>query len=234
MMLCRTLVLVAMLAACRERQPPAETATPPTAVALVPPPIAARDAAPPCLADGLGPLVAKQSFSEKCLDAGICAVACTDGSPDACITHAYELEQRGDPAAHEWFARACKLGFAIGCTNVGAHIWTAKTASDADNACGKRLFELACKADEAFGCGMFGRVLAAEAETPEQQQAARRQLDSACTKYGAMSCRMYALHLEKGQLGPSDPATVRALMVRACSTGDDDACGHETADETFE
>ncbi|MDX2092385.1 MAG: hypothetical protein SFX73_31265 [Kofleriaceae bacterium] len=228
-------VIAVSLAACRERHQPAEHAFAPTTVAPGPAAVAPVDASPPCLADGLGPLVAMGTYRRKCLDAGNCAIACTDGSGDACIAHAYTVQQERDSdAAQEWFVRACKLGVANGCTNVGAYFWTRDEASPADDACGKRLFELACNAGEAFACGMFGRVLAAEAETPEQQQAARRQLDSACTTYGAMSCRMYALHLEKGELGPSDPATVRALMVRACSTGDDAACGHEKAGETFD
>lgn len=81
---------------------------------------------------------------------------------------------------------------------------------------------------------MLGRMLAYEATTPALQEAARAYFDRTCSDLGAMTCRMYALHLERGDLGTSEPATVKALMLRACETGDPDACGHDTADETFE
>lgn len=80
----------------------------------------------------------------------------------------------------------------------------------------------------------LGRMMASAADSPDERAAARRHLERACDEFGAMPCWMYAHHLEEGQLGDHDPATVRALMKRACETGYDEACGHESASETFD
>ena len=74
---------------------------------------------------------------------------------------------------------------------------------------------------------------ASAALTPAQKEAARHWFDQTCNELGSMTCRMYAYHLERGDFGPFEAATVHALMQRACETGDSDACGHETAAETF-
>ncbi|HVK89025.1 MAG TPA: hypothetical protein VM513_33120 [Kofleriaceae bacterium] len=193
----------------------------------------AEPTAKACVADGLGPLQVWASVDRTCVDDNACERRCNDGDPRACLVHAYAQQEAGADS-DQWFARACQLGSANACTNLGASLWLRRrSASEADTACAKRLFERACQAREPFGCGMAGRMLAAEATTPAQREAARRKFDDACNAFGAMSCRMYALHLENGDLGPHEPATVRALMLRACNTGDEDACGHETADETF-
>ncbi|HVK84084.1 MAG TPA: hypothetical protein VM513_08250 [Kofleriaceae bacterium] len=223
----RWLVAVLVLAACKEHAPSKERFAP-DEIAVAPP-------ATSCLADGLGPLTAAPTFGGGCSDAGECELACTNGVANACVERAFLVQDanRKDPAANEWFARACKLGEALGCTNVAAYLWLAKQpATDADTACAKRLFERACAAREAIACGMLGRVALAEAETPEQRQAARQKLATACEAYGGMSCWMYATHLEQGDLGPPEPGTVRTLMQRACATGFDEACGRETAGET--
>jgi TPR repeat protein len=152
------------------------------------------------------------------------------------MSRAYFIQRDPEQEAEatRLFGRACSLGLAIGCTNYGAGLWlNHQPASDADTACARRLFDRSCAAREQFGCGMAGRMMAADAKTPEQKQAARRWFDRTCTDLGAMSCRMYAHHLERGDLGDFDQATVHALMQRACDTGDEDACGHDNATETF-
>jgi len=194
-------------------------------------------ALPACVADGLGPLRNLPRLDTACTQPGrSCKRACDAGDADGCVQYGYDLQrEKAGGAADAAFARACSLRLAIGCTNTGAYLWLDhQPAAAADVACARRLFDRSCDVREAFACGMKGRMLASDATTPEAREVARRFFDRTCTELGAMSCRMYALHLERGDLGDADPATIKALLRRACETGDDDACGdHATAGETF-
>jgi TPR repeat protein len=173
-----------------------------------------------------------ETLDTSCLKRS-CKQACADGDAFGCILHAYALQQaEAVDEAQTAFGRSCKLGLAIACTNYGAWLWH-KPRSKTDVACAKRMFDKACEVREPFGCGMAGRVLAQGAKTDEQRIDARLHFERVCREIGTMTCRMYALHVEKGDLGPPDPAQVKSLMERACSTGDQDACGHDTASETF-
>jgi TPR repeat protein len=146
-----------------------------------------------------------------------------------CLLHAYALQQAESKEADAAFLRTCKLGLAIGCTNYAAGLLVFAH----EPVCARRLFERACEVREPFGCGMLGRMLAFDAKTPELKAKARTYFDRTCSDLGAAICRMYAFHLEQGDLGPVEPATVKALMLRACETGDSEACGHDSAGETF-
>ncbi len=193
-------------------------------------------AAPACLADSLGKVRDVPKIDVACEADNACKARCEAGDPHGCMMHALRIQQAGDSElALPLFARACRLGLAIGCTNVGAYLWLGhQPASSADVACAMRLFERACDVRESFGCGMVGRMLAGGAKTPELQASARAHFDKTCTALGGVICRMYAWHLELGDLGTADPATVHALMQRACDTGDTEACGdHATVGETF-
>lgn len=203
---------------------------------------AAKPAPPPagrasCLAEGLGTLRNEAKLDLACAEDGkSCKTACEGGDANGCMLHGYRLQRdEANDEANQQFSRACTLGLAIGCTNFAADMWLGHQPAAAPAvACARALFERACEVREPFGCGMLGRMLAAEAKTPETREVARRFFDKTCTDLGAMSCRMYALHLELGELGAADPATIHALMQRACTTGDDEACGeHATVGETF-
>lgn len=151
------------------------------------------------------------------------------------MLHGYAL-QRAESyrEAKEVFARACTLGSAIGCTNVGAELWLGNQSAPAhDEACARRLFERACEVREPFGCGMVGRMMSAAAKTSAEREAARKHFERACNELGGVTCTMYGLHLELGELGPHEPRLVRALLLRACDTGTQEACDATTAGELF-
>jgi TPR repeat protein len=187
---------------------------------------------PKCLADDVGVLRSPERMDTSCLEAS-CKQACDAGNADGCMMQAYELQRtEADDEAQALFGRACKLGLAIGCTNFGANLFIA-AKSKAEAACPKRLFEKACAVRESFGCGMVGRLLANWATTDDERTDARLHFERVCHDLGSVTCRMYALHIENGDLPPADPERVKDLLRRACDTGDDDACDHETAGETF-
>jgi len=188
---------------------------------------AAAPAGGRCVADHLGPLgPGAKVGTSSCGSGPPCGEACLAGDAVACYRRGVEIqEQNGPPdAAEAMYLHACQGGLAIGCTNYAAGVGV---HSDTDSACAKRLFEKACAVDEAFACGMFGRVLIEEA-TPahtEQIERGRAILDQSCKKLGQFPCRVLALETELGHFGPPDVATVQELFARACATGDSDACG---------
>jgi len=190
-----------------------------------------------CAADGLGPLLHDRGKmgAPECASGPACGAACLRGDGVACYVRGVELQQQNGPpdVAADMYLRACQSGIPIGCTNYAAGLWA---HDDSRSPCAKRLFEKACAADEAFGCGMLGRMIV-DAATPadaEQLRQGREILDRSCQKLGRFPCRALALEIEHGRFGPPDAAAVTALLARACATGDPDACGAPpNADSTF-
>lgn len=189
--------------------------------------------APPCLADDIKTL-RWQMPDPACTESGTCAKDCEDGVANGCFLEAQAWEAKSDrDRAARYYARTCKLGMSLGCTNWGANVWiSSKTPSK--EVCAKRVFEAACRARDPWACGMHGRFLAVAARTDDERAAARAYFDGSCNDIGDVTCRMFGLHLEADQLGAWTPVMVKALLIRACETGDGFACGAETASETFE
>jgi hypothetical protein len=189
-------------------------------------------AATPCLADEITTLK-WQLPDSACVAADRCAKDCDAKVANGCFLEAQRAEQRNDSSrALAGYARACKLGMSLGCTNWGAMTWV-PSDTPTKELCAKRVFEAACRVRDAWACGMHGRFLAVAARTDEERSTARSYFDGLCNDIGDVTCRMYGFHLESEQLGTWSPALVKALMIRACETGDVDACGAETAKETF-
>jgi TPR repeat protein len=186
---------------------------------------------PACVAGDLGPLrsAREQLKQPPCGSGPACGEACHLGDGVACFVRAIELEQEAHrPEAAAMYLSACRAGVSIGCTNYGAFLW----ARERNDACAKRLFEKACAVDDAWACGMFGRVIVdaaasspSEAARAEPLRQGREILERSCQKLGRFSCRVLALEIESGKFGKADPSAVQALLARACATGDDESCG---------
>ena len=225
-----TVVIALAMAGCgSSTKPPVKTTAPAPAAAP------GATTAEACAADGLGELRVGYPRPACGEDAATCAPACDADDAGACMSMAYAREADGDyDAARVAYGRACRFGLAIGCTNLGAHLWLpASRGTPADVACARRLFEAACVADERYACAMVGRMMAAAATTPATRAAARAYFDQLCSDAGGVACRMYAYHLEQGDLGDASAGEIAPLLQRACDTGDRDACGHTTAAEIF-
>ena len=126
------------------------------------------------------------------------------------------------------YLSACRAGLSIGCTNYAAFLW----ARERHDACAKRLFDKACAVDDAWACGMLGRMIVDDAQSSpsvaartEQLRQGREILERSCQKLGRFSCRVLALEIETGKFGKADPSAVQALLARACASGDDESCG---------
>jgi hypothetical protein len=197
-----------------------------------PQPAVAPAPAPGCAADGLGPLKPAADHLDKpaCGEGAACGDACLRNDGLACFARGVELQGEGAPSdvADAMYLRACRLGLPIGCTNYAAGLWFRQ---DAAAPCAERLFQLSCAAGEAWGCGMLGRMIV---EAGKEIPRGREILERSCQKLGRFPCRVLALQIERGTVGPSDAATVQKLLARACETGDPDACGPPpNAESTF-
>jgi len=191
----------------------------------------ASDAA--CLADSVATLQLLSSVPACAAGDPACQLKCRLGDASACLAMGYSADEDSAPEkARDLYRRACVMGAANACTNYAASVW-ARTASAEEDACARRIFEKSCAAKEQFACGMVGRVMLESGGTPDTA-AGRRYLQGACDEVGGFSCRVLARHLESGKLGQYDPASIAALLKRACAGGDVYACGsHATAEETF-
>jgi TPR repeat protein len=173
-----------------------------------------------------------------CGSGSACGEACLTGDGIACYVRGIELEQgahRTEAAA--MYLRACRAGVSIGCTNYAAGLWVRQR----NDACAKRLFEQACAVDDAWACGMLGRIIVDDAASSppaaaraEQLRQGREILERSCRKLGGFSCRVLALEIERGHFGNADPSAVKVLLARACASGDSESCGSPpNAEATF-
>ena len=217
-----SLCLLAVVASCEQARSTTPAAAVPQAKKAIPKP-----KRPKCLARSLGELRAGALPSADCDGEGrSCEQACADGDALACFERAVAVQHNSATRdkAGAVFARSCELGLAIGCTNYGAELWMSDR--EADQRCAQQLFEKSCDAGETWGCGMLGRMLLDDDEAdPDQVEEGRTVLEDACDELGGFSCRVLALQLERGRLGPTKRSKIRKLLARACATDDDDSCG---------
>jgi hypothetical protein len=188
-----------------------------------------------CLADSLVNLRVSGNDARGCGgDVMRCRDACADGDASSCLgaANAMQAEDEAESTYAMLYYRACALGLANGCTNYAAGIWAGEP-SPKELTCAHQIFEKACHAKEHFACGMRAR-LTFEGDSAAAKQAAKARLESDCNAIGGFPCRVLALHLEKGELGPYEPGKLKALLVEACRGNDTDACGdHESVAATF-
>jgi hypothetical protein len=213
------LLALALLACRRDETPPPPSERPPPAR---------------CLADAMPPLTHGKGTPTCTPDDMECRDACLAGDAPRCYGRGVAIEGTAPEEAYLLQYRGCELGLAIACTNAAAYLW-ARSHDDETTDCAARIFVRACDAGETFACGMYGRMVLDNATTPDERTRGRQHLRRSCDKLGGFSCRVLALHLETGKLGPTTPAEIQGLLARACDDGDPDACGsHATASETFD
>lgn len=186
-----------------------------------------------CLGDTVGTLRLLETVPSCNAGDLLCRMKCLAGDAGSCLGMAYTAEKNRDTEAGSLYHRSCTLGAANACTNYAAHVWAGEH-SDQQLACARRTFEKACAAKEPYACGMVGRLMLG-ATAPVPYEEGRRYLEASCETLGGFPCRVLARYLESGKLGTYPPERIRALLARACSGGDTNACGNpKSAAETFE
>jgi TPR repeat protein len=178
-----------------------------------------------CVADEVGTLrAAKPPTGCQGSD---CVGLCNRASAEACFEHALALTGAGSKREAEgYFRRACGLGLAMACSGYGALMLSGPHTTLGQRECAGRIFHMACAARDQTACGFYGSWLLESRGVPDDtsRRLAREHLEHSCDELRGAPCRVLASHLEKGTLGEHDPATIVALLARACDGGDRDGC----------
>lgn len=156
-------------------------------------------------------------------DLAACEAECGTGRTESCRASGYAHERaHHDAAAADAYSKACRLGDANACTNLGAHRWSGHGGVSKE--CAVSLFELACERREHFGCGMVGRVAVEGWMGPRDVDRGRAQLERSCEALGGFPCATLGRYWSDGSFGEVDEAKAREANARACETGFDEAC----------
>lgn len=185
-----------------------------------------------CLADAMPTsLDATQTWTPEhtaCREDPVaCTPRCEQGDATACYAIGVGLQQLGRGAEGEqMFARACRGGSAIGCTNYGAGLLgEAADGMDAPAVCAARIFERTCAAGERlWGCGMWGMVLANGEGVSADPARALEVLERACALTEHFACDVLGSAHRRGVFGEPSAAAAREAYARGCRGGYTQSC----------
>lgn len=209
------------------RSPPASPPPPPPA-------------APCALVAKLGAgLPVPRDASRACHDGdrAACVEGCEGSTAYACYALA-RLDDHDQAAAARSLRRACELGAARACSELGAlahdlahevdrqSIDETRDPSIAgiDLRCAAGLFEVACTAREPVGCARLGRAYVEGRGVERRPARGRTILEAACDRIGGEPCLALAELLAGDALGPPSPDEAARARARACDTGVTAAC----------
>jgi hypothetical protein len=188
-----------------------------------------------CIVDSVTTIRVIPTLPECTASDDSCEKKCAAGQAEYCVARAYAMEKSptSQDEAALLFRKACENGLAIGCTNYAAHIW-AQDHSEQEAVCVTKMFVRSCEAGDHFACGMSGRVMMERAKNRDDLNMAKNFLESKCGELGGFSCRILAIHYEKGGFGLYRTGKIQKLLKKACDGGDTGGCGEpKTASGTF-
>ena len=168
--------------------------------------------------------------------------ACKPSDPADCKTQclrndAQSCDQLGvlianqmpsEPTANLLFDKACKLGNASGCANLGTRLLS--TPVQQNRVAASVLFEKACVMGDARGCSIAGDVFWLGAGVPSDGPRAMRNYAKGCDGGDQNACTNLGVIYMGGAKGVTiDFAKAAALARRACYGGVSVACGNAGA-----
>lgn len=134
-----------------------------------------------------------------CIDQmAACKADCKKGDAIACYSLAVGIQslERSDPHSHQaLFTRACRLGHASGCTNMGAGMDGIEPDEDIAAACYIPAYKSACGAKDPWGCTMLAFELFKGEHITKNYDRALEVMSQSC------------------QFGEEDPACSAALQL---------------------
>lgn len=157
---------------------------------------------------------------------------CDHGEADACRWHGYALRkgngiEKNLPAAFGDFERACILGDAIGCTDLGEMLSLGEIAS-IDRASADRravkVFRLGCEGKCFAACDWLGLHYASGRGVEKNVDAAIESYTLGCNNDNGGSCASLGIMLAMGEAVPKDDARAFALLDKACAKNDGAGC----------
>ncbi|WOX04934.1 SEL1-like repeat protein [Microbulbifer pacificus] len=138
---------------------------------------------------------------------GDCLSKCEGGDPNFCFGLGNVLQEGGILELYPelLYAKACKEGLVIACTNRAAGLMRFEAESKQN--CYSSTFKLTCSKDDAWGCAMYGLVLHEGKGFKKNDTLALEVLDSACKFDVESQACQYAQQL-KSKIAESRNAVV--------------------------
>lgn len=132
--------------------------------------------------------------------------------------------QRKPQTAAELFDKACKLGMALSCSNLGAMLLDGDVGVPKDQARATQLLEDACKADDGLGCSNLGVVYRDALGVTADPARAQQLFLKACDHDWGGGCDNAGIALYSGDGVPADKKRSVALFEKACANNDEPRC----------
>jgi uncharacterized protein len=133
------------------------------------------------------------------------------------------LIPQDDVRAFEMGTRACSLGSALGCANLGTLYKLGRgTAKDVPKA--RALFEKACDASSLLGCVLLGNLYRTGEGVPLDVARARKLYEDACSAGSPVGCNNLGSLLEKGDSSAEALQASAAAYRRGCEGGEAVSC----------
>lgn len=140
-------------------------------------------------------------LSEGCADnPKSCLEKCKKDDGNACYSLALLIQKNRDiqdENSEALFLRSCKLGIVSGCTNRAAGIYELASKNSEKTKCAVDTFEKTCSLEDAWGCTMFGSVLASGDGRKKNTTEALTYFSKACAKNEKAEACQRARQFEK-------------------------------------
>lgn len=154
-----------------------------------------------------------------------CVAQCDKKHAGSCAAASFMFfGNHGVPAdaekAASFASKACELGNARGCGNLG-HAYDRGDFLPKDMNKARELYSKSCEGGWPRGCSNLGVLT----EKDGDSTAANVLFDRACSGGEARACHFLALNLDQGKGTAPDAARAKALFQRACNGKWEDACG---------
>ncbi len=124
------------------------------------------------------------------------------------------------------FTRACELGHATGCSELGSAFIDRQAHIDLEAA--RKFKDKACELGSMDGCSDFGMLLARGEGGPADMDRAVQLFQKACAADVASGCGRLGLSYQHGFGGlPKDLTKAKELFDQGCKGGDEEACANQ-------
>jgi hypothetical protein len=117
----------------------------------------------------------------------LCFERCRKDDGNACYALALSIQKKLNtetPETVPLFLRSCKLGIISGCTNAAAGRLSLNAGDKSDAKCEADAFEKTCRMNDAWGCTMYGKLLAQGFGREQNLEEAVVYLQKACSIHG--------------------------------------------------
>jgi len=172
-----------------------------------------------------GALLRQGASAESCSEGADCnrlGVLTSRGAPGSPLGSGSELSAAATaqdfPRAARLFQRACDLGHAGGCNNLGLAFESGQGVPQ-DYARAFTLFEQACGGGFAEGCNNQGALYEHGQGVAVNLGDAQRLYAQACNHGSALGCSNLGVLYAEGRGVVADPAQAVQLFTEACSAG---------------